>query len=869
VEKNQDYHFFLDGQTLVVEDLLNLKPDYREAVDWLVQSGSLLIGPYYCQPDWKLADGETLLRNLLYGQKDLKKYQGEKTPGWLVDTFGHISQAPQLHKMFGIEAVFLWRGAPKLEPYFTWRGPDGSILFTINLFGGYRNLYGVTHAPEIGSDRLKAELNKLEPFYPTQDIPLFDGYDLEVNPEDPVSFFQELPPGELTGVQIKEAAPGDFAREMVLKLDDLPTISGELNSGKYGAVFPGTLSARTYLKVMKRDCEYLLYKLCEPWGALAALRGRNYPSEQYENWSRVLLQNAVHDCICGVSIDQVHEKMEFTYRQTFDAMQADMHESLAFMLADFAPGSYAVSTNPYPYEGWSIEKGSLSRIKTDGIGVWQITDRLPINTSEKIVETFSWKNSHYEARIDRSGTVGVGEAVFGSLLVFEEKGDTYSGEKGQYLGKLQTSGPLRLEQESDIHARLSIPLSFEMSGIRVDAVLHLIFDASPLISWEIELESRGTNFRVEIVFNTSQKGEIFAGMPFDVVKRPQSDDDLLPRILNDNLSDVLLGQRELGVNRTFPFHDFVAFTDGAHSAAVLAKGLHAYEANENGRISIILSRNIEWLTKPNLNGRTGDAGPFFYVPDARCERSVWYELAVFSVDSNVEDPAFHSLVAGYQNPPVTVVASGNGRKKQWGLFQEYLPLSSMQIVSGRVLIRLYNPRSLPHLLSNSYIETNVSGKSLSKRQVVDPKKIITILLDEIPLPETAFSLPVDKSQVKITRPHPWRVGPNQGQPETGIIERLKSHFESLDKKIAEISERLKGASGWERYKYQHELYVVRREQLETRLTIRLNEKKLLKQASDEKVYLFNPDDEIAEIGRELNRMRIMRRIYDYIVQIVK
>ncbi len=82
--------------------------------------------PYYCQPDWQLTSGELLLRNLLYGQQDLAQFGGVMRTGWLVDTFGHISQNPQLHRLFGIDAVYVWRGVPRLEPYFQWQGADGS-----------------------------------------------------------------------------------------------------------------------------------------------------------------------------------------------------------------------------------------------------------------------------------------------------------------------------------------------------------------------------------------------------------------------------------------------------------------------------------------------------------------------------------------------------------------------------------------------------------------------------------------------------------------------------------------------------------------------------------------------------------------------
>ena len=202
--------------------------------------------------------------------------------GWMVDTFGHISQSPQIHQLFGIDALYVWRGVPQLEPYFNWQGADGAQLLTINLFGGYRNLYGVTHAPEVAVKRLESEVDKLRPFYPTADIPLFDGYDLEDNPEDPLRFYETLG-GIRPDIRLQESTPAAFAAQLAGKDLALPTIAGELNSGKYGATFPGVFSARTYLKIMAHDCERMLFKICEPLGVMAHGHGRPYAAQQYEH----------------------------------------------------------------------------------------------------------------------------------------------------------------------------------------------------------------------------------------------------------------------------------------------------------------------------------------------------------------------------------------------------------------------------------------------------------------------------------------------------------------------------------------------------------------------------------------------------------
>jgi alpha-mannosidase len=865
VEKNPDFHFLLDGQTLTIEDLLSFAPQYGETIDRLVGDGSLLIGPYYCQPDWRITSGEALLRNLLLGRWDLEQHGGQASAGWLVDTFGHISQTPQLHRLFGIDSVYIWRGAPKMKPYLDWRGADGSRLFTVNLFGGYRNLYGVTHAPEIAVERLQAELDKLGPLYPTPDIPLFDGYDLEDDPEDPLRFFQSLSDEIPPNLTIREATPSAFAGEMETKIEHPPPFSGEMISGKFGAVFPGTLSTRDYLKVMNWDCDHLLYRVCEPLGTLAAMKGRDYPADRYRSWSRRLLQNAVHDCLCGVSIDQVHEKMEYTYRQVFEAMQVDIQHSLAYILKDFEPGTYAVSANPFPYKSFLPVGENLLGIRTGGVGVWKIEERLPVKTAPEVVDDFHWKNEHYEASVLGDGKVQVGEARLGSFMVSEERGDAYSGETGALIGELIPDGALLLEGEAEGYARIRIPYSAAWGEIRVSAVVHLTFDQSPLIGWQIELDSKGTDFRVDFVFETGLPGRVYAGMPFDVVERPAVDRNLMPRQLDESLADVLVGQRELIENRTFPFQEFVAVSDEARTAAVLASGLHSYEADDNGTLSITLRRALEWLTKPDLERRVGDAGPFFYVPDARCERKVTHRLAFMPVSYKVDDVEFMALNAGFHNPPLVVTAQNQGLKTSWRFFQEQLPLSSLQVVGGRVLARLFNPGRLPARLSKAYPETDVFGVPKVPLQIVEPKKILNLDLGEVP---ASNPLEVEKP-VEIVSELAWRVGPNQAMPDEAILLRLEEQAARLKRQIEKITLRLERSIGNERYRWRHAIYIKQRELLETRLSIRLNELKQAAGGELDENYLFDVDGETASIGRELNRMRIKRRIYDYIVQLVE
>lgn len=861
---NPDYQYLLDGQTLVIEDLLKLAPDYRDKVDRLIRAGHLIIGPYYCQPDWRISGGESLVRNLLYGRKDMRQYGGRNHTGWLVDTFGHISQAPQLHDLFDLDAVFVWRGIPEMEPYFLWQGSNGQRLLTVNLFGGYRNLYGITHVPEVAIRRLEKEVGKLQPHYPTSDIPLFDGYDLEQNPEDPVRFYRQRSAEIPENIEIRESSPSDFVHEVRTKVSGLPTITGELNSGKYGAVFPGTLSTRTYLKVMNRDCEQLLFRLAEPLATLARLKGRPYPSDAYEAWARALLQNTVHDCICGVSIDQVHEKMEDSYRRLYRDIQQDVKVSLPYVLRDFAPGTYAVSTNPFPYEGWHVTGDWIVHLLTKGIGVWEITECSPVQRPQRPVSEFEWRNDHYTATVDAEGVVHLGTATLGHLLVTEERGDTYSGEIGSRSATGHTCGPLILEESSDRHCVVRYGWACDWDDAQITATVRLTFDQTPLVRWHIELDSRGADFRVEMAFKTAQWGEIYAGMPFDMVKRPAVDRDLLPRQLDKTLAQVLLGQRELCQVSTFPFHEFIAISDQDSSAVVMSKGIRSYRADDAGALSLTLRRSIEWLAVSDLQYRSGDAGPSMYVPDARCERTVKHEIAVLFSKASVDEMTLHRWNAGFQSPPLIVTTEGIGSQTEWQFLQEDLPMSSLSIYEDKLLARFYNPTAKDQPLRRAYSETTAWGSPRASMDTVAAKGIVTLQIAQ-ELPELS---PAPDRQVTPMAFPEWRVGDNRGLPDPGIIEQLEARIADLELQLAEVEERWRSASESERFQFQHRYYVLKREMYELHLSALLNRRKLALQGQVNHDYLYALDPEIAELGRQLNELRIKRRIFDYVVETV-
>jgi mannosylglycerate hydrolase len=108
MEREPDYRsFMLDGQVLVLQDYLEIKPENTERIRALVRAGRLLIGLWYAQPNVYMAGAEAMIRNLLLGRKEAEKFGPYMGVCYLPDAFGFTAQLPLLMDGFGISDVVL------------------------------------------------------------------------------------------------------------------------------------------------------------------------------------------------------------------------------------------------------------------------------------------------------------------------------------------------------------------------------------------------------------------------------------------------------------------------------------------------------------------------------------------------------------------------------------------------------------------------------------------------------------------------------------------------------------------------------------------------------------------------------------------
>ena len=178
--------FHLDGQTIVLEDYLELHPERADEIRALIRSGRLLVGPWYVMPDEFLVSGESLVRNLALGHRIAREHGGSMPVGYLPDLFGHVGQMPQLLRQFGLDNAILWRGFGGPQAEYWWEAPDGSRVLMMHLPGeGYCNATRIALVPDQMVARTEAVIEREQARSKYGVVLLMNGVD-HIEPQDTI-----------------------------------------------------------------------------------------------------------------------------------------------------------------------------------------------------------------------------------------------------------------------------------------------------------------------------------------------------------------------------------------------------------------------------------------------------------------------------------------------------------------------------------------------------------------------------------------------------------------------------------------------------------------------------------------------------------
>ncbi|MFL9454636.1 alpha-mannosidase [Tolypothrix bouteillei VB521301_2] len=304
------------------------RPDLFGAIQQAVADGRWeVVGGFWVEPELNLIAGESIVRQLLYGQRYvLEKFGKFSSVVWVPDSFGFCATLPQFLVNGGVEYFVTqklrWNDTTRFEHgAFWWKSPDGSEVFSymsaligegidpvkmVSYACEWRSQTGLVESlwlPGVGDHGGGPTRDMLETARRWQKSPVFP--DVEFCTSE--SYLQQIKgQGENRDTGDKEevstvSTPSPLSPSPSPP-SPLPTWEDEL----YLEFHRGCYTTHSDQKRWNRHCEGLLYQaeLFAAWATLSV--GASYPKSELEfAWKNVLF-NQFHDILPGSSIHQVY-----------------------------------------------------------------------------------------------------------------------------------------------------------------------------------------------------------------------------------------------------------------------------------------------------------------------------------------------------------------------------------------------------------------------------------------------------------------------------------------------------------------------------------------------------------------------------------
>lgn len=322
-------------------------PAMLEEIRQRVREGRwVLAGGWWVEPDVNIPNGESLMRQGLYGQMTLRRLFGRTASfGYNPDSFGHPATLPQILKLQGMNNYVFMRPMPHEKKLpgsvFWWEAPDGSRVLTYRIpisyvatgdvapalkriisgdFGPVRDMMGFYGVGDHGGGPGKENIRSIQAISREKGAPkvLFSG---------PDRYFAEI------------------RKDQSL---DLPVVKDDLQIHAVGCY-----TALAEVKKLNRTTEAALQTAEKIASAAAAAWGGRYPKEEFTtSWEQVLLMQ-FHDSMAGTSLPEHDPQMRAAYgyaKSAADRSIALSVQKLAWQVPTEDPGSeYLLVFNPHAW----------------------------------------------------------------------------------------------------------------------------------------------------------------------------------------------------------------------------------------------------------------------------------------------------------------------------------------------------------------------------------------------------------------------------------------------------------------------------------------------------------------------------------------
>jgi alpha-mannosidase len=658
-------HFHLDGQTAMIDDYLERRPEREPDLRRLAAEGRLSVGPWVTQMDEFLTSGESHIRNLEMGLGRARELAGDRAldVGYMPDQFGHIGQMPQILRLGGLEHAMVWRGVPSeiASTAFEWEAPDGSRVLTEYMVFGYF-LGGAmlgTADPASLARSLTDSVGRLRPFMASDRMIVMVGYD-HAGPDASLPERLRLAGPYADGV---DATIGSVAGHVHAEhLGDVPRWRGELRSSARAHLLPNVYSARVHQKRERGRVEALIERVAEPLAA--QVPGFGWPDEELRRAWTLLLWNGAHDSACGCSHDQVAIDVDARFAEA-RAIVGDIANRALESLGARPDAAGMVRFNPSTFE----------REGVPGNG-WMVVDagREPKTTQVEVAAT-------------PDGFVADGVTI--RLFDEPDVGDLYNfcpAEPGQVPrppDQVTVDGHAITAVWPELSVTMRVTRRADEDFVRLEGVIHN------------ERPDHRVRLHVGLPAPTDRS---LAGSPFELVDRP------------------LVGEGGEGEtpSSTWPARHVVM----ASGMAVLHEGVFEYEVVGGHELAVTLLRCVGTISRKHLATRPFEAGPGTPTPDAQMLGETAFALGVWP---HATREGVWERVERFTLPLLETIAVGGGDLPSRGTFHEIAggQLSNIRRRDGAVEVRLWNPDA------TSSAEASIDGEAV----VLGPAEIRTVAFE--------------------------------------------------------------------------------------------------------------------------------------------
>lgn len=321
-----------------------MQPALFEQMKARIKEGRIVpVGGMWVEPDTNVPSGESLIRQLIHGQRFFQQEYGITCREiWIPDVFGYCAQLPQISKLGGatrfLTQKLSWNQINKPQNHtFYWEGLDGTRM--------------LTHFPP--ADTYNAMMTVEQMLYnvsnykdmdrSNESMALFGFGDGGGGPTaemlERIARMKNL--DGLPKVEMR-SSPDFFAR-LEADAEDLNTVVGEL----YFELHRGTYTTQARTKRNNRKSELLLHDIELVATAAMALKKKEprtkmqdgaYPAEQLDAMWKTVLLNHFHDIIPGSSIHAVYEDSHAQFAELIPQASLLRDESVVALEAALGNG---------------------------------------------------------------------------------------------------------------------------------------------------------------------------------------------------------------------------------------------------------------------------------------------------------------------------------------------------------------------------------------------------------------------------------------------------------------------------------------------------------------------------------------------------